>query len=528
MNRAGVKKIKRFIPLMSIGFLLVALVIAGGSATRPAVTDYPRTTSFAIAPAQNSALRQVLTPGTAAHPGLSGFHLITQGNDALMIRLGMIQAAEHSLDIQYYSFQDDVSGKLLLEALLRAADRGVRVRILVDDLTLKKSDENWSLLNAHPGIELRLFNPFATFEQSYISRIGNLFTSGMHFTKRMHNKAFIADNQLAIIGGRNLGDAYFDNNQDFNFRDVDILAVGPITPQVSSDFDRFWNGDEAYPFAVLQPDKTDEAAMARFRETLKSNWTDTVEKGALAALPPVAAQLQSGTLPLIWAHAELAADTPAKVDQSKDIAVSKPADKLEQLAANARQEFLIVSPYFVPGDPGVQWLHEMIRRGVHVRVLTNSLASTDVVAVHAGYRRYRQQVIADGADLYEMEPIPGKHPKSGRFASASRVSLHTKIFIIDRSDVLIGTMNLDPRSIQLNTEAALVIHSPELASQLVGLFTRATAPTSSYHVTLDGSRLQWNAQENGEDVHYDSEPKADFRRTLEVNLYALLPFENQL
>ncbi len=508
------------------GALIV--LVTGGYTPRHVASDYQREESHAIATTADSALRGVIAGPAAAHPGLSGFHLVTKGSDALLVRLGMIVAAQRSLDIQYYSFQDDVSGKLILEALLEAADRGVRIRILIDDLTIKKSDKSWSLLNAHKNVELRLFNPFATNDQSYISRFGNLFTTGMHFTRRMHNKAFIADNQLAIIGGRNLGDAYFDNNQDFNFRDVDVMAIGDITPRISADFDRFWNNGEAFPFTALQPDKTQEADMVEFRTMLKKHWEMTEVKDALKSLPPLVAEFRNHTLELVWAKAELAADTPAKVNQSRNVAVSKPVESLEELVAMAQHEFIAVSPYFVPGNNGVQWLRELVKRGVKVRVLTNSLASTDVVAVHAGYRRYREEVLNDGIELYEMEPIPGKHPRAGRFASASRVSLHTKLYIIDRSDIVVGTMNLDPRSIELNTEVALIIHSKELAAQLTALFERAISPATSYHVMLDHKKLLWAAQENGQEVSYTHEPKAGVKRSIEVDLYGLLPFEKQL
>jgi len=505
---------------------LLSFVAAGCYMTRPLASEYQRPVSYAISASEDTHLTRVVAPRAKAHPGQSGFYLITKGEDALTLRLALVEGAERSIDLQYYSFMNDVSGKLLFEAILRAADRGVRVRILVDDLTLNKSDDTWSLLDKYPNIELRIFNPFATREQGLLGGIGNMFAKPGHFTKRMHNKAFVVDNQLSIIGGRNLGDAYFDHNQDFNFRDVDILAAGPITAQVSKSFDSYWNGKEAYPITSVQNATPEPGAKTALREALRAHWKAAVEQKLFTQSPPIAGQLESGALPLIWAKAELAADSPLKVDQA--VADSKPGLQLEKLVARADHEFIAVTPYFVPGDDGVAWLKELVDRGVKVRILTNSLASTDVVAVHTGYRRYREEVLADGAELYEMKPIPGKRPRSGRFASSSRASLHTKIYVMDRANILIGTFNLDPRSVELNTEMAFVIHSPELAQQLVKMFEQAITHPYSYQLLRRDSGIEWVTEEDGIEAHYYSEPKAGLWRNVKAGLFGLLPFEDQL
>lgn len=477
-----------------------------------------------------SALRRAIEPGVRAHAGLSGFRLITRGEDALLLRIALIQAAQHSVKIQYYSFQDDEAGKLLLEAVLRAADRGVRVRILIDDLTIKKTDPTWALLDSHPSIALCVFNPLAPPEQGIVGAVAGAMTDFKRYNKRMHNKVIIADDQLAIIGGRNVGDAYFDNSQDFNFRDMDILAAGPIVAHIAANFGSFWRDDAAFPVADPNPYADDPDALTPLRTTLATYWREAVEKGLLPPIPPIIEQLRSGQLPLIWAKAELAADLPGKVEQATEDTHSRPMFKLQQMAERAAQEFLIVSPYFIPGDDGMIWLQDIVERGVAVRVLTNSLASTDVIAAHTGYRHYREALLENGVELYEMKPHPGiKKKRSGRFASASRASLHTKIFVLDRRDIIIGTMNFDPRSVQLNTEIALVIHSEAIAAQLAQMFERATDPDASYQLALtDDVQLEWLASENGQDVTYDHEPHAGFWRRVKASFYALMPFEGQL
>lgn len=495
---------------------------------RPAASDYPRTASYAILSARGSALKSAIEKQVDAHPGNSGFRLVMQGEEALMLRLALMEAAEHSLDIQYYSFQNDKTGKLLLEALMEAADRGVRVRVLIDDITITKSDAAWGMLDSHPNISMRIFNPLATAEQGMLGTIAGLLTRLQHFSRRMHNKVFIADNQVSIIGGRNLGDAYFDNNNEFNFRDVDILAAGPVTGEISRSFDSFWNGKEAFPIKVLSGVSHSKDSISRMRTALKAHWRKVAEEGMFRNAQPIVRQLQDEKPGLVWAKAELAADSPCKLEKPQEEAKSRAMSHLEALAADAKREVIMVTPYFVPGDAGVTWLKGMVDRGIRVRVLTNSLASTDVIAVHAGYRRYRQQLVQNGVDLFELKPLPGKKVKRGRFASSSRASLHTKLYVTDRKHIVVGTMNMDPRSIRLNTEIALVIHDAGLGERLVSMFERAARPSSSYHLGLAGDALEWSSEKNDTPVQYDHEPEAGFWRTLKMRLYSILPFEGQL
>ena len=517
-----------YVLMGAIALAIGGITIACFDPKRPLASDYARNPSHAIATTEETTLKRAIDPGTKAHTGQSSFELLTRGEDSLLLRIAMIEAAERSLDLQYYMIQDDVTGKLLLEAVLRAADRGVRVRILMDDLNMRGSDPTWTLLNAHPHIEIRIFNPFATRDEPLFTCISNVFTGLSQFSKRMHNKVLIADNQLAIAGGRNLGDSYFDASGDFNFRDVDVLAAGPIVFHLSQSFDKYWNDDEAFPITALLKPRDAPEEVNKLHEELRQHWQEEMQKGTIVLQVPLAAQLEQDKLPLLWANAELAADSPSKIDAPKEIAVSKPGFRLDKMADEAQHEFIIVSPYYVPGDEGTGALQALVKRGVKVRVLTNSLASIDAVAAFTGYRRYRQALVDGGIDLYEMKPIPGTHPHSRRFSSSSRDSLHSKIYVVDRRDVMIGSFNLDPRSVSLNTEMVLIIHSPALAEQLVSMFAKAISPTLSFHLIMHDGHLEWSAMENNQEEHYESEPKAGFWRDITVNLFALLPLEGQL
>lgn len=495
---------------------------------RPPATDYAHEHSYAVSSSEATALRSAIQPLSTMNPGMSGFELLTAGEKSFLRRLDMIVAAERSLDIQYYILENDRTGKLLLEALVCAADRGVRVRILLDALNLRKAELLWPLLNAHSNIEIRVFNPFTTLDEPLLTRIKELFTGLGHFNRRMHNKSLIVDNQTAIAGGRNWGDSYFDASTDFNFRDVDVMAVGPIVKKLSRSFDAYWNDDEAFPYkAIVKPHKA-KKDVDKMRKRLRGHWEEEVCKGTIGSKLPLPVQLAHGVIPLLWAQAELAADSPSKVNLPVQNIVSKPSRALDKLTHAAEREFIIVSPYLVPGKKGVEDLKALVQRGIKVRILTNSLASIDSVAAHVGYARYRRALIEAGVELYETKPVPGTRPHSRRFSSASRNSLHSKTYMIDQSHVVIGSFNLDPRSINLNTETVLLIHSNELAAQVAKMFEKAISPATSFHVRMRDGCLQWIAEENNQERLYTNDPKSTFWRKLKVRLLDLLPFEDQL
>nr|WP_083654844.1 phospholipase D family protein [Burkholderia sp. SRS-W-2-2016] len=523
--------------------LLCTAAFLTACATRPPATAYERPVSHALPATTDTPLRAALAPLEAKHPQQSGFRVLASGTDALQMRIALARAATRTLDMQYYIANEDTTGKLLLGAALYAADHGVRVRMLVDDLNFKDIDRLMAGLNTHDKIEIRVFNPFGSAQEGMFERTTNLFTQIGHFTRRMHNKAMIADNQLAIVGGRNLGDEYFSASETLQFRDLDVLAAGPIVADVSASFDDYWNSGLAYPLSVLNKQKFDPHELDQTRDDLRQHWRTNADPYNAKPLnaTPLAAQITNEQLGLTWASAEFKVDRPEKIEQPSPDYVSPPMQRLRELLRDARHDFLIVSPYFVPHDAGVQAASELTQRGVRIAVLTNSLAATDAVAVQAGYSPFRVPLLKAGVELYEFKPNQ-ESPRAGVMGSHSRASLHAKTYVIDQQILVIGSMNLDPRSANLNTELALVIHSPELAQQVAQIFGRAIEPGQSYRVTLADanqlaylrsigaplSPLVWTDVENGQKRTYIFDPQAGFYRNALTGLFSLLPVNSEL
>ncbi|MFP3568924.1 phospholipase D family protein [Paraburkholderia sp. SIMBA_030] len=525
--------------------LCCATAFLSACASRPPATAFDRPISHALPATETTPLRTALAPLERTHPNQSGFRVLSNGTDALQMRIALARAATRTLDMQYYVANEDTTGKLLLGAALYAADHGVRVRMLVDDLNFKDIDRVMAGLNSHDNIEIRVFNPFGSAQEDVFERTANLFTRIGHFTRRMHNKAMTADNQVSIVGGRNLGDEYFSASNTLQFRDIDVLAAGPITADISASFDDYWNSSLAYPLRVLNKQKFDAKELDATRDELRQHWrtyADPYNAKPLNATP-LASQIARNQLGLTWAPAEFKADVPEKIEHPSPDYVSPPMKRLAELMQDAHKDFLIVSPYFVPHEAGVKAAGQLTRRGVRVAVLTNSLAATDAVAVQAGYSPFRIPLLQQGVELYEFKPQQNTpEAGSGIGGSRSRASLHAKTYVIDRRILVIGSMNLDPRSAHLNTELALVIHSPPLAEQVAHIFDNSIAPEASYRVTLADdaqlaylrsigaplSRLVWTDVEDGARRTYIFDPQAGFNRNALTGLFSLLPVNAQL
>ncbi|WP_118180799.1 phospholipase D family protein [Paraburkholderia phosphatilytica] len=523
--------------------LLLGVTLLTACATRPPATAFDRSETHALPTTTQTALGDALALLERAHPGESGFRLLPTGTEALQMRIALARSATKTLDMQYYIADEDTTGKLLLAAALYAADHGVRVRMLVDDLNFKDIDDVMAALSTHPNIEVRVFNPFASAQYGMFRRTADVFTKIDNFTRRMHNKAMIADNQLAIVGGRNLGDEYFSASNTLQFRDLDVLAAGPIAADVSASFDQFWNSSISYPLRVLNRQSFDPQKLDSVRDQLRQHWRTNADPYNAKPLnaTPLASQIAKEQLGLTWAPAEFKSDTPDKISHPSDDYVSPPMKRLSELMSEAQREFLVVSPYFVPHDTGIKSLGSLVRRGVKVQILTNSLAATDAVAVQAGYSPYRVPLLKAGVELYEFKPNPAS-PHADVAGSRSRASLHAKTYVVDRKILVIGSMNLDPRSAHLNTELALVIHSPTLADQVAQMFQRAISPDVSYRVTLatpaelaerrsvgaPPSKLVWTDRENNEMRTWELDPNAGFYRNLMTGLFLLLPVDGEL
>ena len=515
---------KTFMSLFTILFLI------GGCATLPKNFDRPK--SYAYSDTNDTRLARALHDEMAAHPGQSGFLLLTSGVDAFVARALLAQRAERSIDAQYYLYHDDLTSRLFTDQLLKAADRGVRVRLLIDDIVLEDGDFGTAVMESHPNIEVRIFNPFnrnASRIIQFVTRLGSV-------TRRMHNKSFTVDNQTTILGGRNIGNSYFEADPDLDFHDLDVMGVGPVAKEVSVSFDRYWNNQLAYPASVLngKPSTTEE--IKHKRQLLKGFVAQRADSANLKALQDsnLAHNIRHGRVRYHWCEAEVLYDEPEKLVQDFSKTEFHLTPKIEPYFESVQKELIIFSPYFVPGKQVAAFLRHLSERGVRVRILTNSLASTDVAIVHAGYAKYRKGLLRAGIELYEMNQKTRKEErkrKRGKFGS-SKASLHAKAFIFDRKQVFIGSLNLDPRAILHNTEIGVVLASKEIASRVADWFDR-NIERKTFRLELltdkDGyEQILWHGLENGEPRVFDVDPYTGFWRRFGVGFMRLLHIESQL
>ncbi|WP_081897336.1 phospholipase D family protein [Massilia sp. BSC265] len=504
----------------AVALVIVAVAAYGCSALPPLGQ---RVASFALDGTHTTRLGQAIAPQAAAHPGRSGVTPLIDGRDAFAARVLLARSAERSLDVQYYIWRDDLTGTLMLDALRDAATRGVRVRLLLDDNNTSGLDPALAALDREPNVEVRLFNPFALRRWRGLGYL----TDFSRLNRRMHNKSFTADGQATIVGGRNVGDEYFGVAGDMLFVDLDVLAVGPAVRDVSQDFDRYWNSASAYPVTTLVD--TGEAerpgALAERAATLRGQPAAQRYLEAIRTSPFVK-QLVQGRLPLAWSPTRLVSDDPGKVlgqaDPDERMAVG-----LRKLLGEPKRQLDLVSPYFVPSKDAAQTLGDIARAGVRVRVLTNSLEATDVAAVHAGYAKWRRELITAGVSVFELRRTWGAElPQrgKGRFGSSAS-SLHAKTFGVDGRAVYVGSFNMDRRSIDLNTEMGLVIESPQLAGQLDQTLDESI-PETAYEVRLDEQgKLYWLERTGGEVRRHHQEPGTTVWKRAGVQLLSFLPID---
>lgn len=477
-----------------------------------------------MAPAMSGQIAERAIPAEARHPGQSGFRLVSTGSEAFALRAFSAREAQQSLDIQTYIWHADLTGKLLARYALSAADRGVHVRILVDDLDARGKSHAFAALDAHPLVEVRLYNPFAG-RKGTLRMAGEMGTGFDRLNHRMHNKSWIVDNRVALVGGRNLGNEYFGASEATNFVDLDLLMVGPVVPQVSTNFDLFWNSPSNYPIAQLDPAGTDEAALKRLREVLDQSVEElktSPYKDILAENPAVQDILHDHAR-LNWTSEwQFVSDDPLKAlleqgQRSAVLAVLLPA-------VHATQDTLrLISPYMVPGVQGTSTLVGVAERGVSLQILTNSLAANDVAAVHAGYKKYRPELLRSGARIWELKP-DGSRPGGYSLTGSSGSSLHTKAAIFDDRQIFVGSYNLDPRSTSLNSEQGVLVSDPVLASELTRLFMKETQGDESWQVSETPDGLEWS---DGTGVWHRDPDVRTFKRFM-VWLMGLLPVEAQL
>jgi putative cardiolipin synthase len=505
----------------SIAASSLLLMLVGGCATGP--IDYPREYSEAHTDTEDTFLGREVAEFDAQHPGKSGFYPLSRGIDALGARLTLMDQAERTIDAQYFLMKSDEAGLIFAGKMLEAADRGVRVRFLLDDIFTNVDDRGLILLDEHPNIEVRLFNPIARRGFYYLNYLGNFKRAN----RRMHNKSFIVDNQMGIVGGRNIAAEYFELEHDKEFVDFDMLAVGSVAADVSKTFDQFWNHEFSVPvqaFADRHSEEQLEETRQKIFEALEmageSNYGQAIDSRFVR-------DVHDELIALYPAKAMVVTDDPEKLQHKTSgdykVLVSAVTTALE----NAKSEVIIVTPYMIPGDGGMGLIKELTGRGVRVVVFTNSLASTNHVAVHGGYSRYRKPMLRAGVELYEARANAGSETGEDGQEDFEALTLHTKGILIDRKIAFVGSLNIDPRSVDINTEMGVFIESEALAERLSERVDTVLVEIS-YRVELDeDDKLIWRATIDGEEVIESTEPLSSRWRRFKAFMSKILP-ERQL
>ena len=502
---------------------LCILLLAG--CARPPMPDRPASHALEPAQAAQTSLGRAIAPQLLQHPGQSGFHPLQDPIEAFAARMLLARTAERSLDVQYYIWREDQTGTLLLQALVAAADRGVHVRLLLDDGGTSGLDGTLAELALHPRIEVRLFNPFVVRKPKLLGYL----TDFGRANRRMHNKSFTADNQASIVGGRNVGDEYFGATDGVLFSDLDVLVVGAVVPEVSHDFDRYWASPSAYPVQAIEPTVGAIERQALGTEATRITQSDAAQTYIQAVRhTPFIQQLLQQQLPMEWARTTLVSDDPLKgLGQAKRTGLL--VKQVHDVIGTAQHSVALVSPYFVPTAAGVQALANLRQNGIRVRVMTNAYEATDVPLVHAGYAKHRKALLQQGVELYEMQRMApsGSHAHLNPLGSSGS-SLHAKIFAVDGARAFVGSFNFDPRSALLNTEMGVVIDSALLARQIEQAFD-TKIPGQSYRVQLSGNgELQWQSSQEGSDTPPSPdpvEPGSNWLSRWGIRALGLLPIE---
>ena len=508
--------------LIRVGMaLLLAAGLFTGCATAP--IDFPRSYSEAITDTRDTTLGQAAEAWQKQHPGVSGFYPLFNGTDALGARLALIDVAESSIDAQYFLMKHDMAGTVFVGKLLEAADRGVRVRLLLDDVFTTIDDDSFLLLTQHPNIEMRLFNPVGRGGISFwLNYLGDFDRAN----RRMHNKSFTVDNQVSIVGGRNIAEEYFALKAGEEFRDADMLCLGPIAREIAVTFDLFWNHELSVPVEAFDTGKN-KLDLATVRSEVSEQRLSQVEATYKRALESNLIQdFANERIALFPAQAEVITDDPEKLLNNISPDHQKLITRMAEIIMNANSEVIVVTPYLIPGDTGMNFWKEVVDNDVSVIMLTNSLASNNHIPVHAAYARYRHRLIDTGVQLYEVR-VDATDPSKGDGEAFESVTLHTKAIMIDRKLLFIGSLNLDPRSIDINTEMGVLINSSEMSERIAIPFMEYL-PTTTYRVTEaeDGS-LRWTSIIDDVKVVEKSEPQASTWRRFKAFLSRVLP-ESQL
>ncbi|VTU32526.1 Cardiolipin synthase [Variovorax sp. SRS16] len=522
---------------LGLGLAALMMLLASGCAMLP--REFAHTPSKAVPASADTALGRI-AQASSPDPDLSGFRLMPGGDFALNTRLELARRAERTLDVQYYQIEDDETGRYFLRTLRDAAERGVRVRLLMDDLYTSGEDELLLGLAATPNVELRLFNPFPAGRGSLVKRFTASLFDFDRVNHRMHNKLFIADGAMGVAGGRNIGSQYFTQTAGANFLDIDTFVAGALIPRLASLFDQYWNSDYVRPIqTVVATGLSPDALRRSFDEKTGPATTPAPRSSApndVLGYSPIPEDIKAGKLDLIWNLAEAYADSPDRVIDKPVTYGGVPLLDVDSVRYNvveqmrrSRSDVTLVSPYLIPGKAGLEVMREIRGRGVKISVVTNSLAATDEPVVHTGYRRYRPDMLRLGAELYELSSARTRRSvRLGLFGSQVG-RLHAKAAVFDGRTLFLGSMNFDPRSDTHNTEIGLIIYSPEMAQQLLKLI-EVLKQQGAYRVrfTPSSERLEWVSTDGGTEQVLTQEPDARLWDRVMLELLAPLAPESLL
>ena len=510
---------------MRILLPLIGLLLTGCTSVD---YQYPREASTFIPVANDAELDLKIAPLVAGQQeGISGFYALVDGIDAAAARLRLAEQARRSIDFQYYLIKRDRVGEMFLYSLLSAADRGVRVRLLLDDMFNKGFDHEMKALDVHPDIEIRVFNPF---NRGWLGRSVGAAFNFRRINRRMHNKSFTVDSRVTIIGGRNIADEYFGAREDSAFGDLDVIGIGPIVDDVADMFDTYWQHDTAVPLAgFIQPLEDPQNALDEYRKRLAAaneELADTRYAGAV--IDRAYKGIEDGIADIRWSPYKLIYDTPDKGIKNRADESDMIITPLIESLSTVEQELMIISPYFVPQKKLTQGLLEARKAGIEVSVITNSLAANNQATVHGGYAPSRKPLLEAGVNLYEVRPDARILGTEYVDSSSARATLHTKSYVLDRREVFIGSFNFDPRSAYINTEMGVLIDDPELGADfMAGL--QEKLPDAVWRVSLtDTNQLEWTGLKDDEPVTYRKEPMTNWWQRFKAGLYRILPIRSQL
>ena len=512
------KCIHKFFPVMLAAVLLL-------SACATPLKPHSQPESFSLSSDPASAAWEPLHSNLPADWATSWFDIQDIGPEALRWRLALIDTATTSIDAQYFIWKNDAVGSLLLERVLQAADRGVRVRLLVDDSFLSGEDEVMLAVDAHPNIEMRIFNPFQLRSSSMLARFIENLNDFERTNHRMHNKLLISDGEAAIVGGRNIADEYFGFDRELNFRTFDVLTTGKVLPEISAAFDVYWNSGWAFPITIVDHKQASEEDLVQLRQDLRANaaimdtWLATSDTEP-RNWPERWAELARTMLP---GEAMILQDDPHFEGATPPV---QAADHIRKIFSKTNEDVMSVSAYLIPSESLLQIVRELSDRGVRIRALTNSLASNNHIAAHTAYRHRRKQILEAGVELYELRPDAAERIQfEAPGITAKHVGLHAKILILDKRLVFVGTINTDPRSMILNTEVSLMVDSPELAAGILAAFAADFSPDNSWRVERnEAGELIWRS---GDDV-LTHQPAGGIGRRVADFFYGLLPIDSQM